>query len=335
MPNTEIGQSWNPHRFCVAPMMAWTDRHARYFLRLISKDARLYTEMVTAYALIYGDPERFLSFDSTEHPVAVQLGGSDPKILAKAAAIGEEWGYDEINLNVGCPSDRVSSGHFGACLMAEPKLVAESVAAMTEACSVPVTVKCRIGIDDMDVGEPLDQFVSGIIEAGCRTIIVHARKAWLKGLSPKENRDIPPLDYPRVYELKRTFPNTSIVINGGIITLEECASHLDFVDGVMLGRAAYELPYTLDCVDQLIFGSTANQLTRTEIVEKYIPYCDRERDSGTPLHHMTRHILGLFHGCPGARGWRRHLSTQSVREGASTAVIREALDYVGQDQIAA
>jgi tRNA-dihydrouridine synthase A len=335
MPVPEKNRSWSPHRFCVAPMMAWTDRHARYFLRLISRNARLYTEMVTANALIYGDPKRFLLFDPSEHPVALQLGGSDPVGLAQAAAIGEQWGYDEINLNVGCPSDRVSSGHFGACLMAEPKLVAEAVAAMAEVCSVPITVKCRIGIDDMDVHEPLDHFMSGIIGAGCKTVIVHARKAWLKGLSPKENRDVPPLDYPRVYELKRSFPNTAVIINGGITTLDKSLSHLDHVDGVMLGRAAYELPYLLTDVDQKIFISNTNSLTRLEIIEKYIPYCDLECDNGTPLHHMTRHILGLFHGCPGARGWRRHLSTQAVRENATTAIIREALDFVSTSQIAA
>ncbi len=315
--------------------MAWTDRHARYFLRQISQNARLYTEMVTANALLYGDPKRFLSFDPSEHPVALQLGGSDPVSLAQAASIGEQWGYDEINLNVGCPSDRVSSGHFGACLMAEPTLVADSVAAMSEACTIPITVKCRIGIDDMDVGEPLDQFVSGVRSAGCKTIIVHARKAWLKGLSPKENRDVPPLDHPRVYELKRSFPDMEVIINGGITTLGDSLSHLEHVDGVMLGRAAYELPYLLASVDQRVFGSNKNTLTRSEIVEAYIPYCEIECGNGTPLHHMTRHILGLFHGCPGARRWRRHLSTQAVRENATTEIISEALEMVSTNQLAA
>ena len=335
MPHLDSKRTWNAHRFCVAPMMAWTDRHARFFLRLISRNARLYTEMVPANALLHGATERFLAFDPTEHPVALQIGGADPNGLACAAKIGEEWGFDEINLNVGCPSDRVSSGHFGACLMAEPTLVAECVAAMSQACSIPVTVKCRIGIDNMEVGQPLDDFVGGIINAGCQTIIVHARKAWLKGLSPKENRDIPPLNYERVYDLKRNFPGASIIINGGIQSLEECKMHLSRVDGVMLGRAAYELPYLLSRVDQQIFQSNDRQHSRLEIIEKLLPYCDTEINKGTPLHHITRHIMGLFHGCPGARNWRRHLSTNAVKETATTAVIREALGFITPNRQAA
>jgi tRNA-dihydrouridine synthase A len=335
MAEQDLHLSESPHRFCIAPMMAWTDRHARYFLRLITKNARLYTEMVPVNALLHGNPARFLKFDPSEHPVALQLGGSDPRSLGTAAKIGEDWGYNEINLNVGCPSDRVSSGNFGACLMAEPKLVADCVSAMSEACSVPITVKCRIGIDEMDIGKPLDEFVADVISAGSRTIVVHARKAWLKGLSPKENRQIPPLNYERVYDLKRSFPTGSIVINGGITTVEESLAHLSYVDGVMLGRAAYETPYILSDIDNLIFGASVNSPTRIEIVRGLIPYCRREIAQGTRLHNITRHILGLFHGCHGARGWRRHLSTYAVKAGATESTIMDALEYVAQDQKAA
>ena len=316
-------------------MMAWTDRHARYFLRLISQRALLYTEMVPLNGLLHGEPPRFLTFDPFEHPVALQIGGADPEKLAQAAKISEQWGYDEINLNVGCPSDRVSSGHFGACLMAEPELVAECISAMVEASSLPVTVKCRIGIDDMDTGETLDRFIAGIIASGCNTIIVHARKAWLKGLSTKENRDIPPLDYDRVYALKRSFQNASIILNGGIKTLDESLDHLEHVDGVMLGRAAYELPYLLADVDETLFKSTSPATTKFEIVERFVPYCDAELENGTPLHRMTRHILGLFHGCPGARRWRQHLSTHASRDNATTEIIYEALQFVLNDRKAA
>ncbi len=322
-------------RFSVAPMMAWTDRHARYFLRLISQRALLYTEMVPVNALIYNDVERFLKFDPTEHPIALQLGGSDPKHLAKGSIISEQWGYDEINLNVGCPSDRVSSGNFGACLMAEPQLVADCVRAMVEATNLPVTVKCRIGIDDMDTDAPLDSFVAGIIEAGCQAVIVHARKAWLKGLSPKENRDVPPLDYKRVHRLKKDFPNIEIIINGGITSIDDGLSHLPLVDGVMLGRAAYENPYILSNVDGSFFDQMVPALSRLDIVERMIPYCDREVSNGTPLHRITRHMLGLFHGCPGARHWRRHLSTNAVKPGASTSLLYEALELMNIDRKAA
>ncbi len=316
------------HLFCVAPMMAWTDRHARYFLRLISKNARLYTEMVPLNGLLKGDPERFLPFDPNGHPVALQLGGADPGGLAEASRIGAHWGYDEINLNVGCPSDRVSSGHFGACLMAEPNLVADCVSAMSEAVSIPVTVKCRIGIDDMSIDEPLDNFAALVNEAGCQTLIVHARKAWLNGLSPKENRTKPPLDYQRVYRLKRDFPSLQIVINGGIQNLDEAQNHLENIDGVMMGRAAYEYPFLLAGVDQRIFGLPINPSSRVEILERFIPYCENELAKRTALHHMTRHILGIFSGCYGARSWRRHLSTEAVKPGANISVVREALEFV-------
>jgi tRNA-dihydrouridine synthase A len=291
--------------------------------------------MVPVNALIYSDAERFLKFDPTEHPIALQLGGSDPKHLAKAAIIGEQWGYDEINLNIGCPSDRVSSGNFGACLMAEPQLVADCVQAMVEATGLPVTVKCRIGIDDMDTGAPLDSFVAGITEAGCQAVIVHARKAWLKGLSPKENRDIPPLDYERVHRLKKDFPTTEIIINGGLTSIQHGLEHLSLVDGVMLGRAAYENPYILSTVDDSFFGQTTHTPSRSDIVERMIPYCDREISNGTPMHRITRHMLGLFHGCPGARHWRRHLSTNAVKPGASTLLFYEALELLNIDRKAA
>lgn len=318
----------SPHRFCVAPMMAWTDRHARYLMRLLSAHARLYTEMVPVNGLLHAGPERFLGHDPKEQPLALQLGGADPTALAEAAKIGETWGFAEINLNVGCPSDRVATGHFGACLMAEPTLVADCVAAMTGAVEVPVTVKCRIGIDDMDTCAPLDRFVDGIANTGCRTVIVHARKAWLKGLSPKENRTIPPLDYARVYDLKKSFPDLTVVINGGITSMQECREHLRHVDGVMLGRTAYEEPYTLAEVDRELFGTETPPLTRIAALEAYLPYCEREVDDGTPLHHMTRHMLGLFHGCPGARAWRRFLSTEAVKPGATADVLKKSLEFV-------
>ncbi len=323
------------HRFCVAPMMAWTDRHARYFLRLITKRARLYTEMVPLNGLLKGEPTRFLKYSPQEHPLALQLGGADPDGLAQAAQIGQDWGYDEINLNVGCPSERVVNGSFGACLMAEPLLVAECLLAMTEAVSVPVTVKCRIGIDDMDTNESLDTFVEGVKGAGCSPLIVHARKAWLKGLSPKENRTIPPLDYERVYRLKADFPDLQIVINGGIDTLEQAKGHLHFTDGVMLGRAAYELPYLLAEVDGQLFGRPTTVRTRTEILDHFVAYCQEELKRGTPLHHMTRHILGLFGGCPGAKYWRQCLSTEATRTGADVSVIVRAADYVSAERKAA
>ncbi|RMF08998.1 MAG: tRNA dihydrouridine(20/20a) synthase DusA [Alphaproteobacteria bacterium] len=325
-------------RFCVAPMMEWTDRHCRYFMRLISGRALLYTEMVTASAVIHGDPKRLLGFDAAEQPVALQLGGSEPGELAAAARIGEEFGYREINLNIGCPSDRVQSGRFGACLMAEPDLVARCVAAMQEAVALPVTVKCRIGIDDQDSEEDLERFVSRVAQAGCRTFIMHARKAWLNGLSPKQNRAVPPLDYERVYRLKARHPDLEIIINGGITGLEAVPGHLAHVDGVMLGRAAYHDPYLLAPVDRLFFGDSAPAPTREEVMERFIAYAADQLRSGVRLHQMTRHILGLYHGRPGARAFRRILSEQACRPGAGISVLEDALaamQQAGQPQAVA
>ena len=309
-------------------MMERTDRHCRYFLRLISRRALLYTEMVTSAALVHGDRARLLAFDPAEHPLALQLGGSDPRELALAARIGAEAGYDEINLNVGCPSDRVQSGRFGACLMAEPGLVADCVVAMGAAVDLPVTVKCRIGIDDQDSEAALDRFVAEVAAAGCRTFIVHARKAWLQGLSPKENREVPPLDYGRVYALKRARPDLQIILNGGIVGLDDCAGHLDHVDGVMLGRAAYQDPYLLARVDREIFGDIAPVPSRAEILERFMPYAAGQLARGVRLHQMTRHLLGLYQGRPGARAFRRHLSEQGSRPGAGVGVLRQALALV-------
>jgi tRNA-dihydrouridine synthase A len=309
-------------------MMEWTDRHCRYFLRLISAHAFLYTEMVTAEAVLYGDRERVLGFDPEEHPVGLQLGGSDPKKLADAARIGADWGYDEVNLNIGCPSDRVQSGRFGACLMAEPDLVAECVAAMGAAQSVPVTVKCRIGIDDQDAEESLDRFIDTVARAGCRTFIVHARKAWLDGLSPKENRDVPPLDHDRVHRLKARRHDLEIVINGGIGSLEDAVPHLSHLDGVMLGRAAYADPYLLAAVDQLLYGTNVTPPTRDEVLDRFLPYVERELARGVRLNAMTRHILGLYHGRPRARAFRRHLAENAHLDGAGIAVLEQARDIV-------
>jgi len=309
-------------------MMDWTDRHDRYFLRLITRRALLYTEMVTSAAVVRGDRERLIGFDQAEHPVALQLGGSDPDELAHAAAIGADFGYDEINLNVGCPSDRVQSGRFGACLMAEPRLVADCVAAMRAAVGVPVTVKCRIGIDDQDSETALDDLVGAVAEAGCDTVIVHARKAWLAGLSPKENREIPPLDHARVYRLKAARPGLAIVINGGILSLDEAEDHLSRVDGVMLGRAAYHNPYILADADRRFFGSDDEPPSRADVVERLIPYIEHRLGEGVPLHRVTRHILGLYQGVPGARAWRRHLSENAHRRGAGVEVVGEALALV-------
>jgi len=314
------------HRFAVAPMMDWTDRHCRYFHRLLTRHALLYTEMITADAVIYGDRERLLGFNTEEHPVALQLGGSDPKRLAAAARIGAEFGYDEINLNVGCPSDRVQEGRFGACLMAEPKLVADCIAAMRAACDVPVTVKCRIGIDDQDSDADLERFISTVAAAGCKTFIVHARKAWLQGLSPKENREVPPLNYERVYRLKAAHPDLMIIINGGIRSLDEAEEHLAKVDGVMLGRAAYQTPYLLAEVDRRIFGSQAQPVTRREVIERLIPYIERHLARGGKLNNVTRHILGLYHGEPGGRLFRRQLS--GLHERADVEPLLEALAVV-------
>src|SRR5690606_1519584 len=312
-------------RFSIAPMMDWTDRHCRFFHRLLTRRALLYTEMVTAEAVLHGDRDRLLGFDRAEHPVALQLGGSDPARLADAAAIGADYGYDEINLSVGCPSDRVQEGRFGACLMAEPGLVAACVAAMQARVAVPVTVKCRIGIDDQDSESDLERFVSTVAEAGCRTFIVHARKAWLEGLSPKENREVPPLDYARVYRLKEAHPELEIVVNGGIASLEAAEAHLAHVDGVALGRAAYQSPYLLAEVDRRLFGDTNPAPSRREAIEALLPYAERHLKAGGRLNNIARHILGLYHGRPRARAFRRHLSEHAPRDGAGVGVLEAAL----------
>lgn len=309
-------------------MLDWTDRHCRVFHRLMSRRARLYTEMLTTGAIIHGDRARLLGFDASEHPVALQLGGSDPRDLATAAEIGEQFGYDEINLNVGCPSDRVKDGRFGACLMAEPALVAEGVAAMKRAVRIPVTVKCRIGIDDQDPEVALDTLARGVIAAGADALVVHARKAWLNGLSPKENRDIPPLDYDRVYRLKAALPHVPIIINGGITSLAEAKQHLAQVDGVMLGRAAYQEPWRLLTVDSELFGETAPHVTMKDVFAAMLPYIERQLAEGTRLHSITRHFVGAFHGVPGARAFRRHLAENGVRPGADIDVLREAIARV-------
>ncbi len=311
--------------FSVAPMMDWTDRHCRFFLRLLSKHSRLYTEMVTTGAILHGKAERLLAYDPAEHPIALQLGGSDPADLAACAKVGERFGYDEINLNVGCPSDRVQEGKFGACLMAEPDLVAESVRAMRESVYVPVTVKTRIGIDDKDSYEELAHFIGTVSGAGCDTFIIHARKAWLQGLSPKENRTKPPLRYDVVERLKTDFPALKFVLNGGIVTLEQAEEHLRRFDGVMLGRAAYENPYLLAQVDNRFFGETGEIPSRATIVEAFKPYLEAELTRGLRLHSMTRHILGLFQGVRGGRVWRRYLSENANAPGAGLEVLDGAL----------
>jgi tRNA-dihydrouridine synthase A len=309
-------------------MMDWTDRHCRFFHRLMTRRALLYTEMVTADAVIHGKREQLLGFSQQEHPIALQLGGSDAAKLAAAAAIGADWGYDEINLNVGCPSDRVQEGRFGACLMAEPALVGDLVAAMRARVALPVTVKCRIGIDDQDAEEDFQRFVDVVAAAGCTTFIVHARKAWLKGLSPKENREIPPLDYARVYRLKAARPDLTVVINGGIGSLEEATAHLEHVDGVMLGRAAYQTPWLLADVDRRLFGAAGPAQSRADIVEQMADYAAAHIARGGRLNNIARHMLGLFHGAPGARAFRRYLSEEAPRAGATAQVLREAARLV-------
>jgi tRNA-dihydrouridine synthase A len=309
-------------------MMDWTDRHCRVFHRLMTRRARLYTEMLTTGAIIHGDRNRLLGFDASEHPVALQLGGSEPRDLAAAALIGEDFGYDEINLNVGCPSDRVKDGRFGACLMAEPALVAEGVAAMKHAVKIPVTVKCRIGIDDQDPEIALDTMARGVIEAGADALIVHARKAWLNGLSPKENRDIPPLDYDRVYRLKAALPDVPVIINGGIGSLAEARRHLNHVDGAMLGRAAYQEPWRLLTVDPDLFGEAAPHATMKDVFEAMMPYIADQLSQGTRLHSITRHFVGAFHAVPGARAFRRYLAEHGVRRDAGVDVLGDAIALV-------
>ncbi len=316
----------NPHRFCVAPMMEWTDTHCRVLHRSLSAHARLYTEMVTAEAVIRGDRKRLIGFDTFEHPVALQLGGSDPARLAEASRIGEEFGYDEINLNVGCPSARVQSGRFGACLMREPVLVAEALQAMQNAVKLPVTMKCRIGVDDQVPAVALRDLVARVADVGVRTVIVHARMAWLEGLSPKENRDVPPLDYPLVYALKQENPGLTIVVNGGIADLDETERHLAQVDGVMLGRAAYHSPSMLLDVDTRFFGGAPRTLD--DALAAYLAYVERKREVGVPLHAMTKPMLGLFNGKPGARLFRRHLSENANARDAGIETLRAALTFL-------
>jgi tRNA-dihydrouridine synthase A len=315
-------------RFCVAPMMEWTDRHCRFFHRLLTRRALIYTEMVTTGAVLHGDRARLLGFDSAEHPVALQLGGCEPAALAQSARIGEDFGYDEINLNVGCPSDRVQEGRFGACLMAEPAIVAECVTAMKSAVEIPVTVKCRIGIDEQDPQEALFGFTDAVKAAGVDALIVHARKAWLKGLSPRENRDVPPLDYALVRRLKAGHPDLEIILNGGITTLEQAQTELGLLDGVMMGRAAYQEPWRLLDVDPGIYGVPAPFPSSREAALALIPYMERELAKGVKVHAITRHVLGLFRAVPGARAFRRHLATEAVKPGASAAVMADALAVV-------
>lgn len=326
MQNTE-SRPFASHRFSVAPMLDWTDRHCRYFHRLLTREALLYTEMVTTGAILQGGRERHLRYNAEEHPLALQLGGSDPADLALCAKIAEDYGYDEVNLNVGCPSDRVQNGRFGACLMSEPGLVADCVATMRAAVTIPVTVKSRIGIDDRDSYEELAQFVATVAAAGCETFIVHARKAWLSGLSPKENREIPPLQYDMVFRLKQDFPHLTIAINGGVTSLDSAASLLRQLDGVMVGREAYHNPYILAEVDRKLFGSGDPIPSRREIAIAMLPYLEQQAGLGIRPHAITKHILGLFHGVDGARAWRRHLSENANKPGAGAGVLLDALEF--------
>lgn len=315
----------------VAPMMDWTDRHERFFLRLISKHTLLYTEMLTTAAILHGNKNSLLDFNAEEHPIAIQLGGSDPAALAACSKISEEWGYNQINLNVGCPSDRVQAGRFGACLMAEPRLVAECIGAMQDVTRLPVTVKCRIGIDEMDSYSEFAQFIGIIALTGCEVFIIHARKAWLNGLSPKQNRDIPPLRYDYVYRLKRDYPELHIVLNGGVSSLSEVSEHLNHVDGVMLGRSVYYNPFILKDIDYQFYHDNQDQrlnLSRKQILEQYYPYIEKELVGGVPLSSISRHIIGLFHGCAGARSWRRYISENAHKPGAGVEVLQIAAGFV-------
>lgn len=315
-------------RFCVAPMLDWTDKHCRYFHRLLSTQAVLYTEMVTTGALIHGDRERYLRFNKFEHFVALQLGGSEPEHMAQCAQWAEQLNYDEVNINVGCPSERVQKGAFGACLMAEPNLIAQNVKAMRQASTLPITVKHRIGIDDQDDYSSMLNFVTTVAEAGCKTFIVHARKAWLKGLSPKENREIPPLRYELVYQLKQELPELEIIINGGITTIEQCQQHLNHVDGVMVGREAYYNPWLLSQVDTNLYQSTPCFTTRKQVLNAYMEYVEQQLSLGVPLQHLTKPTLGLFQGLMGAKQFRRHISEQAHKKGAGVEVLLTAMSYV-------
>lgn len=319
------------HRLSVAPMMDWTDRHFRFFVRQLTSRTLLYTEMVNMNAIIHGDRERHLQFSPEERPLALQVGGDDPSLLAECAQVAQAWGYDEVNLNVGCPSERVQNGNFGACLMAEPERVYECVSAMREAVSIPVTVKHRIGIDELDSYADMARFVDVVARSGVRRFIVHARKAWLKGLSPRENREIPPLRYADVYRLKRDFPFLEIELNGGVRSLAEAGTHLRHTDGVMIGRAAYENPYLLAEADQQLYGAVATAPSRREVVEALLPYVQVQLTAGTRLNRISRHVLGLFNGQPGAKSWRRHLSLHAHAPGADERVIREASELISDE----
>lgn len=325
---SNILTSSHPHILSIAPMMDYTDRHCRYFLRLISQHILLYTEMITTGAILHGDKNYLLAYHPAEHPVAIQLGGSHPKDLAACAKIAEDFEYDEINLNIGCPSDHVTVGHFGACLMKEPELVAAGVAAMISAVNIPVTVKTRIGVDDYDSYDHLKKFIVTVANAGCKIFIIHARKAWLKGLSPKENREIPPLHYEIVYQLKKDFPHLAIIINGGIKTLWECEQHLQQMDGVMIGREAYHNPYLLAEVDNKFYGEHKLLPSRLEILKNYLPYMEEQLAQGVHLNHLTHPLMGLFHGEKGARAWRRYLSEHVHKTGVGIEVIKGAMENI-------
>jgi tRNA-dihydrouridine synthase A len=331
--NRENANGFNAHRFCIAPMMEWTDRHCRFFHRLLTRRARLYTEMLTTGAVLRGDHARLLRYDPTEHPLALQVGGADPRALAQSAKIAAERGFDEINLNVGCPSDRVQEGRFGACLMAEPALVGDCIAAMKAIVAIPVTVKCRIGIDEQDPEAALAVFADAVERAGVDALIVHARKAWLKGLSPKENREVPPLDYDRVYRLKTAHPRLTIVLNGRVGTIDQALAHLDRVDGVMMGRAAYQQPWRILAVDPFVFGDEAPFASPRAAAAALIPYIERELAEGTRLHAITRHLHGLFHGVPGARAFRRRLAEAGASPQAGAVLLREALALVSDGNL--
>jgi len=321
-------------KFAVAPMLDWTDTHCRYLMRLITKHSLLYTEMVTTRALTHGDKHQLLNFNPEEHPLALQVGGSEPDELAKAARIGEQWGYDEINLNCGCPSDRVQSGRFGVCLMDQPELVADCLKAMSDAVAIPITIKCRIGIadhlhDEIESYERFADFVATVTrDTGCHTVIVHARKAWLKGLSPKENREIPPLHYPYVYRLKEEMPQLEIILNGGVTSIEEVSEHLKHIDGVMMGREAYHNPFIMQPVDQLLYNDSRTILTRREICEQFIEYGRQKMKDGARLNYISRHILGLYHEVPGAKKFRRYISENSHHDNAGIDVLEQALKLI-------
>jgi tRNA-dihydrouridine synthase A len=312
-------------------MLDWTDRHERYFLRLMSRHAYLYTEMVTTGALIHGDRHRYLQFNPEEQPVALQLGGSDSKDLVECSKMAEDYGYNEVNINVGCPSERVQKGSFGACLMAEPQLIAECVDTMRSAVNIPITVKNRLAIDEQDEEKSLRQFIEVVSEAGCETFIIHARKAWLKGLSPKQNRDVPPLNYELVYQIKREYPALNIIINGGIKSIEDSLKHVQTVDGVMLGREVYHNPYLMVQVDAELYGDEDKILSRKQILEQYFSYIEQQMGQGVYFKHMSRHLLGLFQGQPGAKAWRRYISENGYKDGAGIEILQYAMDQVACD----